>query len=67
MKYIMQISVTNESSKTTADVPIYRGRDDVRGSVKVKSTSGALEHIGIKIELFGRIGEAPILRTSAPP
>lgn len=49
------ISVTNESSKTTADVPIYRGRDDVRGSVKVKSTSGALEHIGIKIELFGRI------------
>jgi len=49
------ISVTNESSKTTTDVPIFRGNsDDVRGTVKVTSPS-ALEHIGIKIELFGRI------------
>ena len=47
--------IADEVSKTTRQVAIFQGHEDIRGVVTVDSNK-ALEHIGIKIELFGVIG-----------
>eukprot|EP00941_MAST-03F_sp_MAST-3F-sp1_P002637 g2637.t1 len=49
-----KITLTDEVNKTTREVPIYEGVEDICGVVKA-SSSKPLEHIGIKIEFFGVI------------
>ena len=48
-----QKSVTDNATKTTKEITIFRGRDDIRGEVKCSTSSPSVEHIGIKVELIG--------------
>ena len=49
-------TVTDDATKTTKELTIFQGGDDIKGTVKVDAPQGKpVEHIGIKVELFGQI------------
>ena len=55
-------SIEVASEEAQQELMIYSGGDKVSGTVKVIIPSGKkLEHLGIKVEVIGTIGELPFL------
>eukprot|EP00940_MAST-03C_sp_MAST-3C-sp2_P001087 g1087.t1 len=48
-------SVTDNATRTSKELTIYQGKEDICGTVKVSTNSPSVEHIGIKVELVGCI------------
>lgn len=53
----MTKTVTDDAQRTTKEIAIYQGKEDIRGTVTIscERNTKPMEHIGIKCELFGQI------------